>query len=150
MTGKMTYSQQADAFIKTTSQLMAGDIGRLLLSLSRGEFGVLMYLDGHDEGVTSTMISAALGIGPGGVANVLKALEKKGLVSKLQDQRDRRANSVTITPVGREHLEARYQQIKKSVVAFMKEMGPEQSAALGGSLSALLTVTQASDDAADR
>ena len=141
MTDNAAYQQQADLFIRTMSRLMGGEFERTLLTLSRGEFGVLMYLAGHTVGVTSNMISGALRIGPGGVANVLKALEKKGFVTKAHDKRDRRANCVTITPLGRAQLEERYQQIKAQVVVYLQALGLEDSMALNGMIERLLQVS---------
>ncbi len=146
MTGK-TCSQQAEELIKLSSQLMMGEVGRMLLTLSRGEFGALMYLSDQEDGVTSTMISEALGIGPGGVANVLKALEKKGLVSKAQDRRDKRANCVTITPKGRELLDARYAQIRESITGFMEDLGEETCDSLNQGLAKLQQVALAREEA---
>lgn len=139
------YTHQAVTLIKTCSQLMMSDAGRLLLTLSRGEFGALMYLAENDGGVTSTMISEALGIGPGGVANVLKALEKKGLVKKEQDTRDKRANCVTITPKGAKLLNGRYEQIRQSVASVMETMGEAECAALNSGLEKLRDIAQAQD-----
>ncbi|MBQ8952928.1 MAG: MarR family transcriptional regulator [Clostridia bacterium] len=141
MTEKAAFQQQADLFIGTMAQLMGGEFERMLLTLSRGEFGVLMYLARHTEGVTSSMISDALRIGPGGVANVLKTMEKKGYVLKGEDKRDRRANSVTITPAGRALLDERYRQIKEQVVAHMRALGLEDSVALNGLIGRILQVT---------
>ena len=142
-----TYTQLADTFIRLCSQLMMGEVGRLLLTLSRGEYGVLLFLADQKEGVTSTMISEELGIGPGGVANVLKMLEKKGLVDKQQDTRDKRANCVTITPKGRALLDDRYAQIRQSTAELMEAMGADESEALNGGLEKLWEVAQAAERA---
>ena len=146
MTDNAAYQQQADLFIRTMSRLMGGEFERTLLTLSRGEFGVLMYLAGHTVGVTSNMISGALRIGPGGVANVLKALEKKGFVTKAHDKRDRRANCVTITPKGRELLDARYKQIRESITGFMEELGEETCDSLNQGLAKLQQVAVAREE----
>ena len=139
------FEQQADALIRTCSQLMMGELGRSLLTLSRGEFGVLMFLADRDGGVTSTTISDALGIGPGGVANVLKALEKKDLVKKDQDTRDRRANCVTITAKGRALLTERYDQIRASVAGLMEAMGGQACAELNERLAQLKEIARSMD-----
>jgi len=142
---KEIFLQQADTLIRTCSQLTLGEVGRLFLTLSRGEFGTLMFLCDKESGVTSTMISEALGIGPGGVANVLKALEKKGLVKKEQDTRDKRANCVTITPKGRELLARRYNQIREAVASLMETMGEENCVALNEHLEQLREASQSLD-----
>lgn len=146
MTGKPTYAQQADEMIKMTARLLTSETGRQLSALSRGEFGILMYLAEHDGGVTSTLIGESLGIGAGGVANVLKTLEKKGLVSKAQDQRDKRANCVTITPEGRQLLERRYSRISQSLAGCLKSMSSDESASLRAGLRRLLQTVQTEEE----
>ena len=101
MTMKEDLSTEADRMIETVTQLMSGQMERMLISISQGEFGVLKFLADCGKGVTSNEICRALCIGPGGVSNLLKALEKKGMIVKVHDLADRRANRVSITEQGR-------------------------------------------------
>ena len=108
-------ASELDRFINTSALLLSEPQGRMLLSLSQGEYGALRFLSSHDSGVTSTAICRALHIGAGGVANLLKTMEKKGLIVKMQDDNDRRANSVVITEKGRRQLQERYEQVRTAV-----------------------------------
>ena len=83
-------SQQADRLIELTAKLLGGENERMLISLSQGEYGVLLVLSKNDAGVTSNSISQAMRIGPGGVANLLKALERKGYITKDISRDDRK------------------------------------------------------------
>jgi len=148
MTVKTDIEREADRMIETVARLMGGQTERMLLTISRGEFGVLMFLSHCESGVTSGAIAQAMRIGPGGVANLLRTLESKGLIAKLQDRNDRRANSVTITEEGRKQLAGRYGQIKRLVSRCLESLGPEDAAALNGILNRVLTFSLTLDQQA--
>ena len=149
MTNEADVSKQADHLIDQLSQLLSGLMERLVISISQGEFGVLMFLSRHDKGVTSSTIARAMCIGPGGVANVLKALEQKGLVVKEQDRRDRRANCVRITDEGRMRLNRRLGYVRRYVVQNLNALGEEDSRQLVGLVERMLEISANLDYTAD-
>lgn len=116
--------REAEEFTRTFSQLMAGQLERRVLTLSKGEFGLMMALSEHGSPMTSTALSDELHIGLSGVANLLSKLEKKGFVHRGTSASDRRANQITITELGRVHLDARFQQVKRSAVLYISAMDP--------------------------
>ena len=142
MVKKPTIETEADRFVHIFSQLMGGRLERHALTISKGEFGVLMFLSEQESGITSTMIQDAMRIGPGGVANLLKTLEKKGFVTKGQDKADRRANSIIITDAGRIAVKERYDQVKRSVMLYMEKIGVEESASLNQTLLKILEISR--------
>lgn len=136
---------EADRFIKTFARLMGGQLKRKALTVSRGEFGVLMFLSTQDQGVTSGMIQDAMRIGAGGVANLLKSMERKGLISKRQDRADRRANCILMTEEGRRAFQERYAQVKRSALMYMEKIGVEESAAFNDTLEKILEISLSTD-----
>lgn len=132
---------EADRFIRTFARLMGGQLERKALTVSRGEFGVLMFLSTQDQGVTSGMIQDAMRIGAGGVANLLKSMERKGLISKRQDRADRRANCILMTEEGRTAFHKRYEQIRKSALMYMEKIGAEESATFNDTLEKILEIS---------
>ena len=147
MTEETELTREAGRLIDTAAHLMGGQTERMLLTLSQGEFGELMYLSQHEGGVTSGAISRAMHIGPGGVANLLKALEGKGYVVKAQSTVDRRANCVSITESGRRRLAERSAQVMSSTVKYLRELGLEDARALNDMLDRLLAVSMKLDPA---
>ncbi len=143
MTMKEDLSTEADRMIETVTQLMSGQMERMLISISQGEFGVLKFLADCGKGVTSNEICRALCIGPGGVSNLLKALEKKGMIVKVHDLADRRANRVSITEQGRKKLDERYELVKGSLRVTLEGIGLRESAAINDMLIRLLSVSRA-------
>ncbi|MBE5773793.1 MAG: winged helix-turn-helix transcriptional regulator [Clostridiales bacterium] len=132
---------EADRFIKTFARLMGGQLERKALTVSRGEFGVLMFLSTQDQGVTSGMIQDAMRIGAGGVANLLKSMDRKGFISKEQDHTDRRANCILMTEKGHRVFSERYEQIRRSALMYMEKIGAEESATFNDILEKILEIS---------
>ena len=141
MTKETEIRKEADRLVDTMARLMGGRMERLMISLSQGEFGALRVLSQQDEGVTSSAISREMSIGPGGVANLLKSLEKKGYIVKETSSEDRRANSVRITAEGRAKLEERSDQVREYVLACLREIGPDEARVFNDTLNRVLTVS---------
>ena len=102
------------------------------LSLARAK--VLMKL--CDRGpMNQATLAGLLNFAPRSVTDVIDALERDGLVSRAEDQHDRRARVVSLTPAGRRAYEtARVVRLKA-----MDEIFGSLSAAERASLVRLLT-----------
>ncbi len=140
MTKETEIQKEADRLVDTMARLMGGRMERMLITLSQGEYGALRVLSQQDKGVTSSEICREMSIGPGGVANLLKSLEKKGCIVKEQSSVDRRANSVRITAEGRAKLEERSEQVMEYVLACVREIGPDEARAFNDTLNRVLEV----------
>ena len=134
--------KEVDQFIHIFARLMGGRPERRALTISKGEFGLMMFLAEQTDGVTSSMIQEAMRIGAGGVANLLKSLEKKGYVSKTRDQEDRRANCVTLTEEGRGVLKERYEQVRRAAALYMTQIGLEESRSFNRTLLKILEISR--------
>ena len=116
--------QEAIEFTRIFARLMAGPLQRHALTLSKGEFGLLMALTECGRPMTGTELAEELCIGPSGVANLLKRLEKKGYVNREICAEDHRANNITITGAGQICLDARFDQVKRSAMVYINEIDP--------------------------
>ncbi|GEM01918.1 DNA-binding transcriptional regulator, MarR family [Halolactibacillus halophilus] len=67
----------------------------------QGEKGVLIYLDHTQEQTTPTQIAEFLGVTTARTASILNSLEKKGVIARSMDPRDRRKIIVEITEKGK-------------------------------------------------
>ncbi|MCR5167222.1 MAG: MarR family transcriptional regulator [Oscillospiraceae bacterium] len=72
-----------------------------ILNSIRGEYGVLNYLCGREDGVSAGELGKALHVVPGRMADILKSLEQKGLIVRLHNDKDRRVVNAVITDEGR-------------------------------------------------
>ena len=147
MTKEAELSKEAERLVDMAARLMGGQAERMLLTLSQGEYGALLFLSRQEGGVTSNTIGRAMRIGPGGVANLLKALEQKGFVVKEHSREDRRANCVSITEEGRRRLAERSGQVMSSVLRRLQEIGLDDARAFNDMLERFLAVSVKFDPA---
>ena len=102
-----TTEESADA-ISRELYVMFANLGRWHLqkeataSIS-GEEGLLHYLAYKKNGVSSGFLKEQLDVGSGRMADILKRLEEKELISRRDDPKDSRKVIVYITEQGREH-----------------------------------------------
>jgi MarR family transcriptional regulator, organic hydroperoxide resistance regulator len=68
---------------------------------TRGEMGILVFLNFNKDGVTSGDLSEGLSVSTGRIATALKSLEKKGLILRRTDLEDKRRVIVFITGEGK-------------------------------------------------
>ena len=69
---------------------------------TRGENGVLLYLQHMARPMFPGELTNQLGLTTGRIANILKVLEQQGLVTRERDTVDRRRTLVKLTPKGEE------------------------------------------------
>ena len=80
---------------RTIEQSMSG------AGLSLARFKVLMRLDQNGP-MNQATLAGLLGFAPRSVTETVDALERDGLVTRTEDENDRRARIVALTPAGRE------------------------------------------------
>ena len=66
---------------------------------------IVLELAEHPEGVPSGKLAEHVGVGTGRIANALKILEEKGLVSRYRGEEDSRNSIVVLTDKGRERVD---------------------------------------------
>ena len=81
--------------MRTLEQILAA-------SHTRGEYGLLMYLYHVGRPMFPGELTEKLGLTTGRIANILRVLERSGLVMRTPDATDRRRVLVAITPQGEE------------------------------------------------
>ena len=74
----------------------------------RGESGVLLYLYHTGAPMYAGELTERLGLTTGRVANILKELEREGLIARTPDDRDRRRVLVSLTGKGEAEARARH------------------------------------------
>jgi MarR family transcriptional regulator, organic hydroperoxide resistance regulator len=96
-------------------------------TFSRGEMGILIYLNFKTEGVTSGELSEYLSVSTGRVATALKSLEKKGLIVRSTDISDKRRVIVFITDAGRKTLMERHQEAIEKTAEMLQKLNIEDA-----------------------
>ncbi|WP_130811154.1 MarR family winged helix-turn-helix transcriptional regulator [Olsenella sp. Marseille-P4559] len=87
--------------------------------VSRGEIGVLGFLESHGGSAAPSDLAEALNVTTSRIANTLKALQRKGYVTRDINPDDRRGVIVTITPLGRSFGEERYLEAVRNTSRLM-------------------------------
>jgi DNA-binding MarR family transcriptional regulator len=70
------------------------------LGLTPGRMGVLLLLEAQPD-LRQSALAEALRVKPPNLAVLLAALETDGLIRRVEDARNRRANRLRLTPAGR-------------------------------------------------
>jgi DNA-binding MarR family transcriptional regulator len=70
------------------------------LGLTPGRMGVLLLLEAQPD-LRQAALAEALRVKPPNLAVLLAALEADGLIRRIEDARNRRANRLRLTPAGR-------------------------------------------------
>lgn len=112
---------------KKMDKATANVVGRYKLSI--GQFGVLeaIYHKGNlTVGEVQTIILSTVGTIPMIVSN----LEKKGLIERIRDTKDRRKCFLTLTEEGKQLIEEVFPKNKKAIEDEMKNLTSEEKKTL--------------------
>lgn len=96
----------------------------------RGEMAVLRLLEHEDRALMAGEISRELCMTTSRIAAVLNSLEKKGLVARETDSRDRRRVMVCLTEAGAAICQKKKEQIRQNMEMLMRRLGEEDARAL--------------------
>ncbi len=88
-----------------------------------GEYSVLYYLFLGECTFSAGELAEKLGLTPGRIANVLKALEKKGYVCRNQDPEDRRRIHVGLTDTGYHYISSVCEEANKVYRSLVEGIG---------------------------
>lgn len=111
------------------------------LGLGLGEYSVLAILRSHDEagaGMAPSAIARATFLSSGGVANLLRRLESRGLVARRARADDRRGVAVRLTSRGAALVDDAVVAVTSLEARLVAPLDPAQRDALAAGLSALL------------
>lgn len=117
--------------------------GRILeeFDLSWGEYLVISTV--RRRGTLATMspssISESLGMSTGGVSNLLRRMEKRGLVKRAPSSRDGRGVRVQITARGRKYAEAALNRISANQLEQLEILSAAERTRLYATLRGLVT-----------
>ncbi len=95
--------------------------------LSFGEMGLLHCLSQQEDAVTAGELRRMIGIGAGGVTNLLNSLEKKGYVQRMMSPADRRSVLVLISAAGKELVEEKQNLILSFYTELLSRMGHDDT-----------------------
>ena len=98
-----------------------------ILDSIRGEYGVLNCLYGAEDGTPAGELCQRLHVVPGRMADILKQLEKKQLITRSRDDNDRRIVISRITDKGRQLIDKRRSEIHDEYKGMFDKLGEKDT-----------------------
>ena len=111
-------------------QIVGNKKNASLMESLRGENAVLTYLVHHSTEVHPSEMAEKLSLVPGRMTDILKMLEKKGMIRREKDPEDRRRVLVKITPKGIHNVTERREQIRVQYSGLYEALGLEDTVKL--------------------
>lgn len=126
----MDTEELAQEYLLLMQQIVSNAPYNQVQEYTHGELMVLRYLElreGTGETVTPSEMSQALDLTTARIANVLKSLERKGLVERIHDTIDRRRVFVSLTDKGRELVHRKTCEVNHGAESLMEHLGDEDA-----------------------
>lgn len=138
--GQRVGSPEETAFLdllRTADMLTRGAIGVLKAEdLSSTQYNVLRILRGSPQGLPCGEIAGRMITRDPDVTRLLDRMEKRGLISRARDSRDRRMVLARITPVGLKLVQRLDEPVQKMHRKLLGHLGKERLRSLGELLAA--------------
>ena len=111
-------------------QIVGNKKNASLIESLRGENAVLTWLVRQEEDVHPGDLAEKLSLVPGRMTDILKTLEKKGMIRRERDPEDRRRVLVRITPKGARSVTERREQIRVQYSGLYEALGLDDTVKL--------------------
>lgn len=123
----MEYAEMASMLIRRWSQMHRIPRHRKMDEFIQGERFILNYLADRREAVLPSELSAATNLTSARVAAVLQALERKKLITRRQDERDRRRVRVELTAQGASQVLEERARVHAMLEEMLAELGRQDA-----------------------
>lgn len=108
------------------------------LDLSMTQLKILHILDGADRELTPSELARFVGLSPAATGRAVDALVRSGVVTRRDDDADRRVKRLTLTEAGRVAVARIAQARVEALVSVVSTLDADQRAALAAALTPLL------------
>lgn len=134
------FCPEEDAYVDLvrTTEVLSRPLVQLLKTedLSSTQYNVLRILRGSPDGLTCGEISNRMITRDSDITRLLDRLEKRNLVSRCRETKDRRVVLTRIAPGGLELLAALDEPVREAHRGLLGHLGPKRLGALAGLLAA--------------
>lgn len=121
-----SYEELAREFLADLTRI-GRRITPMVLNSTRGETALLMTLFRTGRALSPGELAGESHVSSARVANILKALEDKGLVTRSHSDSDRRRVEVTLTEAGRSDAEARRSRRQAAIAEYLRALGEDDA-----------------------
>ncbi len=149
----VTAEQLADEiarFLATTMRTSQAEVFQIVeeLDLSMTQLKILHILDGSGHELTPSEVAQFVGLSPAAAGRAVDTMVRAGIVSRRDDDSDRRVKRLALTAVGSDAVSRITAARLKGLTRIVERLDPEQRAALSTALTPLLLQNPASPDCA--
>ena len=109
------------------------------LQLSFTQFKLLIALWEHDSELSVKAAGDSLGLSLPAISRAVEGLVQRGLVSRAEDEADRRAKRIAATEEGRDLLDRLVKLRAKTIVDLAASLHPAERSALSDALTPVVT-----------
>jgi DNA-binding MarR family transcriptional regulator len=118
------------------------------LELSMTQLKMLHILDGSDRELTPSQLAQFVGLSPAAAGRAVDALARAGIVSRREDDADRRVKRVALTPAGTAAVARIAEARLEGLTRVVSTLDAAQREALAAALTPLLPDPQTDDQCA--
>jgi DNA-binding MarR family transcriptional regulator len=138
------------SFLATTMKTAQGEVFKVVeeLDLSMTQLKMLHVLDGADRELTPSELAKFVGLSPAATGRAVDGLARQGVVSRREDEQDRRVKRLALTELGRESVERIAAARRVGLLQLAQLLDPEQRAALSVALAPLMPSSPSSPECA--
>jgi DNA-binding MarR family transcriptional regulator len=128
-------------FFASTMRTAQGEVFRLVdeLELTMTQLKMLFVLAGAEEDLTPSELARHLGLSPAATGRAVDGLARREIVSRREDEADRRVKRLALTAHGREVVERVSAARRAGLLRLTETLDPGQREALSAALAPLLT-----------
>jgi DNA-binding MarR family transcriptional regulator len=109
------------------------------LDLSMTQLKILHILDGSEQELTPSELAQFVGLSPAATGRAVDAMARAGLVSRRDDEQDRRVKRLALTDKGLAAVSRITEARIAGLARVVSDLSPEQRTALSAALAPLLS-----------
>ena len=118
------------------------------LDLSMTQLKILHILDGSERELTPSELAQFVGLSPAATGRAVDALTRSGVVSRREDDADRRVKRLALTPAGTAAITRITKARLEGLTRVVSTLDPSQREALAAALAPLLPDSPPADSCA--
>jgi DNA-binding MarR family transcriptional regulator/GNAT superfamily N-acetyltransferase len=141
MARPIAVSDDQVALVRDFNRLYTRHIGLLNEGLLKSPFTLtearVLYELAHRDGLTATDLRRELDLDAGYLSRILKAFEKRGLLTRAPSARDARQAVLSLTPEGRSRFETLNRASHEEIAAMLEHFTPRERRTIVDAMSTL-------------
>ena len=127
MEDEIYFRRAAEKLLELLTKSQRKPVHQNARCLSMGEFGVMYCLNEKQKPISAGELGKVMGIGSGGVANLLNSLEKKGYACRVMNPSYRRGIMVSLSDTGRQLVREKQLEAVKTTTGLLSRLGREDT-----------------------